>query len=148
MTNHMQMADQLTNGSGDALGGFNSRLYGDSPQKAYGYPCHPSTVGPRSAGYWLADGMIKAGKIYYVQPFPHKPCGLPIPYGGTWVCNDCGGSGFEKPWWRIKVFQDGNAWCCVSEGFENLQESDNVAFGDSRDEAIENYGALMEKAQP
>jgi hypothetical protein len=39
----------------------------------------------------------------------------------------------------VKVIKDGNSFCCVGEGFVNLQESDNYAFGDTFDEAIENY---------
>lgn len=141
----LEMADSLMRGSGNALGGFNSRVLGDSPDQAYGYPNHPATVGERSSGYWLADGMIKAGKIYYVQHFPHKNCdGHAFTYGGGWVCNKCGQSNIAKSWWKIKVFKDGNAWCCVGEGFEDLQESDNFAFGDTREEAIKNYGELME----
>lgn len=43
----------------------------------------------------------------------------------------------------MKGMKDGNAWCCVGAGFENLQESDNYSFGETRAEAIENYGKLM-----
>lgn len=140
----MVMADRLINGSGDALGGFNARLFGESPQEAYGYSNHPSTVGPRSSGYWLADKMIKEGKIFYIQPFPHKPCDKTgFPYGGSWVCNDCSHAGLERPWWCIKVYADGNSWCCVGEEFEDLQASENYAFGATREEAIKNYGELM-----
>ena len=42
-----------------------------------------------------------------------------------------------------KVFQDGNEWCCIGIDFEDLQASDNYAFGETREAAIENYGKLM-----
>lgn len=46
----------------------------------------------------------------------------------------------------IKVMPDGNAFCCVGEGFINLQESDNYAFGNTFEEAIENFKALGKEA--
>lgn len=39
----------------------------------------------------------------------------------------------------IKVMPDGNAFRCVGEGFINLQESKNYAFGETFEEAISNY---------
>ena len=44
----------------------------------------------------------------------------------------------------VKVMQDGSAFCCIGEGFVNLQESDNYAFGNTFDEAVENYKKKIE----
>ena len=46
---------------------------------------------------------------------------------------------FKRDGYILKVIPDGNAYCCVGEGFVNLQESDNYAFGDTFEEAIENF---------
>lgn len=123
-------------------GGFNTRISGGG-QDYRDSPDH-------RRGYELAESMILGGKIYYIQEFhsTHSSCaghprGYAFQYGGSWVCNRCGHSGVDKPWWKIKCFRDGNAWCCVGEDFEDLQESDNYAFGDTRIEAINNYGDLM-----
>lgn len=121
-------------------GGFNQRVLGDPLPSTF----NAWDRGVRGQGWEAAEQLVQAGKIYFVHPFPHGSgaCGA-FPYGGTWVCNSCGNSGLDKPWWRIRVFKDGSAWCCVGEGFEDLQASDNYAFGDTRDEAIEAYGKLM-----
>jgi hypothetical protein len=34
------------------------------------------------------------------------------------------------------IVKDGSAWCCYTNGFVNLQESDNYAFGESPEEAL------------
>lgn len=126
-------------------GGFNQRVYGDSFKDMVG----SYDIGPRSAGWYKADEMIRDGRIYFVHPFPHSdsPRCHAFPYGGTWVCNGCERSRLDKPWWRIRAFKDGSAWCCVGEGFENLQASDNYAFGDTRDAAIAAYGQLMQSTE-
>lgn len=41
------------------------------------------------------------------------------------------------------VVPDGNAWCCYGENFINLQESNNYAFGDTREEAINEFYKVM-----
>ncbi|WP_042372679.1 hypothetical protein [Bacteroides neonati] len=46
---------------------------------------------------------------------------------------------FKRDGHILKVIPDGNTYCCVGEGFVNLQESDNYAFGDTFEEAIENF---------
>lgn len=38
---------------------------------------------------------------------------------------------FKRDGHILKVIPDGNTYCCVGEGFVNLQESDNYAFGDT-----------------
>ena len=131
--------------------GFNRRIFGETHNEAFGYPCAPDPAG--EAGFELADGMILAGKIYYVNRFAHKwgndICkGSAFPYGGTWVCNTCNNSNLGKPWWKVKVYKDGDAWCCVGEDFEDLQASSNFAFGDTRDEALKNYETLMLSPTP
>lgn len=122
---------------GEFCGGFNSRVHGQSQLGQY-------DRGDRMQGFWKAEDMILAGEIYFTVPFPHPPChGHAFEYGATWVCNTCERNHLDKPWWNIRVQKDGNAWCCIGEDFQNLQESENYAFGDTRDAAIEAYGKLM-----
>jgi hypothetical protein len=124
------------NCSGSVRGGFNQRIQG----------CAMPVGGNQFdelRGWCKADDMIKAGEIYYTHTFPHDCRELSFKYGGSDVCNACGNQGLGKPWWNIKVMKDGNAWCVVGEGFENLQESDNYAFGDTKQEALDNYYELM-----
>ena len=132
--------------SGSALSGFNCRVLGSSYNDTFNYP-HERADMDRRGGWNLADGMISAGKLFYVHNFHQShggcPKGFAFPYGGTWVCNTCNNNKLDQPWWRVKVFMDGNAWCCIGEDFENLQESENFAFGDTRDAAISNYGDLF-----
>lgn len=127
-------------------GGFNQRVHGDSFSRTVdSWDC-----GPRANGWYKADEMIQAGRIYFVHPFSHgdSPRCHAFPYGGTWVCNGCERSRLDKPWWRIRVFQDGNAWCCVGEGFEDPQTSSNYTFGKTREAAITAYGELMQNMEP
>lgn len=139
----MYAHDVMRNAGGDAAGGFNARILGHSKADAmanvtWGY-------GERLAGWRLADDMVRAGKLYAVHNFHHShECrGHAFPYGGTFVCNECGRSSLNKDWWTIKCYPDGDAWCCVGSDFENLQASDCFAFGDTYDEAIKAYGDLM-----
>lgn len=111
--------------------------YGD---KTEGYAMHK--------GYQYASKMAKEYGIAFTHRFK---CGstescYPFEYGGFFVCNYCGNKGVDKDWWKIKVEKDGNAYCCHGLDFINLQESDNVAFGYTFEEAIKNYGKLMIKA--
>ena len=125
--------------SAEFRGGFNTRVFGD---EEYPYPFD----GERLQGMYKANEMIAAGDIFSVHIFPHKNCtGHAFPYGCTFVCNQCGNSRLDKPWWTIKVYQDGNAWCCVGLGFVDLQSSSNYAFGETREQAIENYGHLFKE---
>lgn len=50
-------------------------------------------------------------------------------------------------WYWALMVQDGEAWICYGVGFEDLQASDNYAFGDTREEAIANYGDKMKEPQ-
>jgi len=129
-----------------AMGGFNSRILGDNAPT--GHPYCPK----RYAGWQLADEMINKGKLFYANKFRHLKMkggticeGWSFEYGGTQVCNDCGRKNIAEDWWKVKVFKDGNAWICIGEDFENLQESDNYSFGDTRDEALKNYQSLFLK---
>ena len=124
------------NVGGRVRGGFNQRIQGCSMPTGHGQF-------EELQGWSKADEMIKDGKIFYTHTFPHNCRELSFKYGGSDVCNACGNKGLGKPWWNIKVMLDGNAWFCVGEGFKNLQESDNYAFGDTRKEAIDNYYELM-----
>jgi hypothetical protein len=121
---------------GDFLCGFNRRVLGEE------MPTYPSNIATQN-GWWKADEMARDGKIFFVHPF-HDGCkGYAFLYGGHWVCNTCGHGNLFWDWWAIKVMRDGSAYCCVGAGFINLQESDNYAFGDTREEAIQKYGELM-----
>ena len=124
------------NCSGRVRGGFNQRIQGYSMPTGQG-------VTEEFQGWCKADEMIKAGKIYYTHTFSHNCTALSFLYGGSHVCNACGNGRLEKPWWDIKLMKDGEAWFCVGEGFINLQESDNYAFGDTKKEALDNYYNLM-----
>jgi len=140
----LKFADQVLKGSGgSAFGGFNSRIMGhDYSQTMSG---RTWDIGQTVAGWRLADDMVRAGKLYAVHNFhhSHECAGHAFPYGGTFVCNECGKSRLEKEWWTIKCYVDGNAWCCVGPDFEDLQSSDCFAFGDTYDAAIAAYGDLM-----
>ena len=141
--NKIQNACDLLPNVRDAsfLGGFNQRVLGDP----FNQTLDAWDKAVRGMGWHKANEMIMNGLIYSVHAFPHSDCPAnPFPYGGTWVCNYCNRNNLDKPWWRIKVYKDGDAWCCVGENFEDLQASDNYSFGDSREAAIANYGRLMD----
>lgn len=144
MTEKLMMAEHfLICPGGNAGGGFNSRVLGHSYAEAMNHIQHG--YGSRSSGWKLADDMARAGKLYAVHNFHHShEChGHAFPYGGSFVCNTCGRADLAKPWWSIKCYPDGNAWCCVGLDFEDLQASDCYAFGDTYDAAIKAYGDLM-----
>jgi hypothetical protein len=136
--------DILKNSAGSIGAGFNRRIGGQSYADAFQYP-HERTDREMVAGFNKAEEMIQSGEIFYVHNF-HKlecPRGYAFQYGGGYVCNTCNRNDLDKEWWKIKVMKDGNAWCCVGNGFVDLQESDNYAFGDTREQAIQAYGELM-----
>lgn len=138
-----EIFDNPSSMNGDFMGGFNSRLYGDSYSDACGYPFPPHTIVNRSSGWNKADDTIRDGKIYYRHIFPHDCDGVSFNYGGNHVCNTCGRKNLAKDWWNIKITKDGNAWMVAGENFVNLQESDNYAFGNTKEEALKNYQELM-----
>ncbi len=133
--------------SGNAMAGFNRKVSGWTYLEAFQGADRMN--GQVSAGWSLAEKMINKGKLFYVHNFHKLDCedGFAFQYGGYWVCNACGKKSVDRDWWKIKVYKDGNAWCCIGLDFENLQESDNYAFGDTREEAINDYGALMIKVE-
>ena len=100
--------------SGYARGGFNSRLHGETR----GETLYLINAGPiwadTYAGWESADRMIKEGLVFSYT----KVCGKDVPF---------------------KCYADGDSFCCVGEGFTNLQESSNYAFGDSFEEALANF---------
>lgn len=138
----------IPNASPIAGAGFNSRLFGLTFEETVGYHTHPTSIGSLSAGWNKADKLIKEGKIYYRHIFPHGNCNsLSFAYGGSQVCNDCGRKDIDKPWWIVKCYPDGNTWCCVGEGFEDLQASENYAFGDTREDALHNYALKYQESR-
>lgn len=120
--------------------GFNSRVFGSTlAQTVPGY-----YSGDRQNGWWLADEMARKGEIYTTEPFEHNGCkSLAFTYGGTWACNGCNCDHIEQEWWKVKIMKDGDQYCVVGEGFVDLQESDNYAFGFTREEALQNYANVM-----
>lgn len=140
----LKYAQDLIKASTSVMGGFNTFISGGQEPKANEY-------GDKSEwyailqGYQYARKMAKEDGIAFTNPFKcgsSKDC-FPFEYGGFFVCNSCGNKAVDKEWWKIKVEKDGNAYCCHGLDFVNLQESDNVAFGDTFEDAINNYGALM-----
>tara|TARA_R110000744_G_scaffold345967_4_gene451433 strand:+ start:523 stop:939 length:417 start_codon:yes stop_codon:yes gene_type:complete len=122
--------------SGRVRGGFNQRIQGCPMPTGHGQS-------DELQGWSKADDMIRNGEIYYTHTFPHNCRELSFKYGGSDVCNACGRRGLSRSWWNIKVMKDGSAWFVVGEGFLNLQESDNYAFGDTKKEALDSYYQLM-----
>ncbi len=119
--------------------GFNMFVFGFDPPLHNEYYDHY----PRYQGYVFAREMAKKGEIAFTHKFRCNCGGYPFQYGGFWVCNDCGGKGVNKDWWKIKVEKDGNEYCCYGLDFLDLQESENYAFGYTFEDAIKNYGELM-----
>ena len=140
----LKYAQDLIKGSTSVMGGFNTFISGGQEPKEHEYG-DKSEWYARLQGYQYAEQMAKDDGIAFTKPFK---CGgsencYPFEYGGFFVCNSCGNKSVDKEWWKIKVEKDGNAYCCHGLDFINLQESDNVAFGDTFEEAIDNYGKLM-----
>lgn len=133
----------LKNPSVQQASGFNRKIYGEPyPDIKEGFEI--------MQGYLYAEKMINEGAIYYTHNFHKLECPRAVPsdafiYGGHWVCNSCGKSRVDRPYWNIKIIKDGNEWCCRGEGFENLQISSNYAFGKTREEALTNYHNLIIK---
>jgi len=130
--------DIIKTGSGSVAGGFNMFVGGHDrprPNDCYDYR-------ERVQGFDFARKMAEENSIAFIHRFDCSCGGTPFQYGGFFVCNSCGGKDVDKKWWSIKVEKDGNAYCCHGLDFINLQESDNVAFGDTFEEAIKAYGAL------
>ena len=135
--------DLIKTHNGSVAGGFNMFIGGHDrprPNDCYDY-------NERTQGFDFAQKMAKENSIAFTHRFKCNCGGHAFQYGGFFVCNSCGGKGVDREWWKIKVEKDGNAYCCHGLDFINLQESDNVAFGDTFDEAIKNYGELFNRKE-
>lgn len=144
MSKYKTGQDIIKNPTAQAISGFNCRIAGHSYLDTF-QRTHERSDAERHAGWELADSMIADGKLFFTHNFHKLSCvnGHAFPYGGTWACNTCNRDHIDAAWWKIKVYKDGNSWCCIGVDFEDLQASDNYAFGDTRESAIENYGKLM-----
>lgn len=142
--NNLKTAQDLIKTSNSSIkAGFDMFIYGHHPITFNdGY----SDAYERMQGYEFAEKMAKEDGIAFTHVFKCKNGNChPFQYGGFFVCNDCGGKGVDKEWWKIQVEKDGSEYCCHGLDFVNLQESSNYAFGKTFEEAISNYGELMIK---
>ena len=106
--------DYLSNSaSGYKRGGFNCRLFGDSRSETM-QGASGAIWAETNAGWYIADKMIRDGKIF------------------SEVKTSKGSVEF-------KCYADGDSYCCVGKGFVNLQESNNYAFGDTWQDAIDAF---------
>ena len=144
MNKYLTGQDVIKNPSASSISGFNCRISGHSYTDTFQYQ-HERTDLALQGGWDLADKMIEMGELFFIYNFHSMSCegGHAFPYGGTWACNICNRDHLDQPWWKIRVFKDGDAWCCIGIDFEDLQTSDNFAFGETREDAIKNYGMLM-----
>jgi uncharacterized Zn finger protein (UPF0148 family) len=119
------------------FGGFNRRVFGDLNvnDEPNAYPA-----------FKLACDLIEQGRIYYTHRFPCPQCGnMRFEYGGKWACHECQNSINTPDWWIVKVRKDGDQWQVVGKDFESIMESENYAFGKTKEMALENY---CQKYQP
>lgn len=123
----------------DTKQGFSLKINGASWSDFVSYKINQT-------GWNKAEEMIKDGRIFFVHPFKCSSthCPTRFQYGGGWACNSCNTCIDTPESWKIKVMKDGNAWVCIGNGFTDLQSSNNYAFGDSFEEAIENYKTEIE----
>ncbi|ATN94986.1 hypothetical protein [Leptospira phage LE3] len=127
--------------------GFNQFIHGGPPPVMSEYG-DKSQWFAEQQGYEYAKDMAMNHGVAFTHVFKCNQDGcLPFLYGGFFVCNSCGKKSVDKDWWKIQVEKDGNAYCCHGLDFINLQESSNYAFGDTFEEAIENYGLVMLKGE-
>jgi len=131
--------------SSNVIAGFNQFVYGMGEPNRSDYG-DKSQWYEEQQGYDFAKKMAKEDGISFTHIFK---CGSknnnchPFSYGGSIVCNSCNRSGVDKEWWKIKVEKDGNAFCCHGLDFQDLQSSNNYAFGDTFEAAISNYETVM-----
>ena len=142
----LKYAQDLIKASTQVKAGFNIYIYGGNE------PCLQD-YGDRNEWYSQLQGYNYAKKMsmedgiaftYKFKCSNSENC-HPFMFGGFFVCNSCGNKSVEKEWWKIQVKKDGNAFCCHGLDFENLQVSNNYAFGDTFEDAIYNYEKLMLK---
>ena len=131
--------DLIKTSNSSVSAGFNMFIYG------YDYPLHNEYHDhvARQQGFDYAKEMAENGEISFTHKFKCECGDIPFQYGGFWVCNSCGTKHAEKDWWEIKVEKDGNEFCCHGLDFEDLQSSNNYAFGKTFSEAINNYEDVM-----
>ena len=144
MAQKLKYAQDLIKANAISCGGFNQFINGNrEPKRAdYGSAEEWHLV---FLGYDYAKKMAKEDAIGFTHIFKCEKSGCyPFNYGGSFVCNCCGNKDVDKQWWEIKVEKDGNKYCCHGLDFINIQESENYAFGNSFEEAIENYHLLMQ----
>lgn len=140
----LKTAQELIKANSNVMGGFNQFIFGSPPPKRGDYGSGDQWYS-ETQGYEYAKEMAKKGEIYFTWVFK---CGVntdcfPFMFGGVFVCNSCGRSNVDKDWWVIKVEKDGNEYCCHGLDFEDLQSSDNYAFGGTFEQSITNYGNKM-----
>lgn len=141
----LKSAEELIKSSPNVMAGFNQFIYGMGDPKRADYG-DKSQWYAEQQGYDYAKNMAKNEGIAFTHIFK---CSLdrtscyPFSYGGGFVCNSCGRNLLDKDWWKIKVEKDGNAYCCHGLDFQDLQSSNNYAFGDTFEEAISNYEKVM-----
>jgi hypothetical protein len=142
---NLKFAQDLIKASPSTCAGFNQFINGGSEPKKADY----GNVGQwylETQGFEYAKKMAKEDGIAFTYVFKcEKSDCFPFSYGGTFVCDSCNKSNVQKEWWKIQVEKDGNEFCCHGLDFINLQESENYAFGNTFENAIENYCSLMSK---
>jgi hypothetical protein len=123
--------------------GFNQFIYGNSSPKRSDYGNSEQWYAELQ-GYDFAKKIAKEDGIAFTEKFKCETENChPFKYGGFFVCNTCGGKGVDKDWWKIQVEKDGNMYCCHGLDFINIQESNNYAFGETFEKAIEEYKKLF-----
>lgn len=140
----LKTAENYIKSSPDVMCGFNQFIYGSGEPRRSDYGSSSQWYAEQK-GYDYAKKMAKEKGIAFTHIFK---CGNseschPFSYGGFFVCNSCGNKGVDKEWWKIKVEKDGNAFCCHGLDFQDLQSSNNYAFGYTFEDAISNYEKVM-----
>lgn len=137
--------DLIKTNNANCAAGFNSFINGYSEPKRSDYANNDEWLA-KYQGYQYAKKIAKEDGIAFVYAFKCSIKGCyPFEFGGFFVCNSCGNKNVDKSWWQIQVEKDGNEFCCHGLDFINLQESENYAFGNTFESAIENYHKIMIK---
>ena len=138
----LRAQDLIKEPSSSFAAGFDSFIYGyPEPKYTDGY----HDFYKRSQGWLYAKDMAKGKGLAFTNAFRCDCGGYPFLYGGFWVCNKCGNKNVDRDWWNICVEKDGDEYCCHGLDFIDLQESSNYAFGETFNEAIDNYEKLYHK---
>jgi len=144
----LKSAQELIKASPDVMCGFNQFIFGSGEPKRSNYG-DKSQWYTELQGYNYAKKMAEEDGIAFTNVFKCKKedC-YPFSFGGFFVCNNCGGKGVDKEWWKIQVKKDGDCFCCHGLDFQDLQSSNNYAFGSTFEESISNYESVMLQLQP